>query len=154
MVFDVFGRFPLAFGLVSYPPGPISESVFLWRVSVDRNPLVCSRVGLGIVDFEGPNSPLAPQNPLETVGGEAPHPFPWVLGAVWTPQIGDIRHEPKTNKVFWNSGFLHNSHAPRVGTRTEILGSALNQSIETAGRRSISLATGALIRVELRSGLG
>ncbi len=24
-------------GLFSYPPGPILESVFLWRVSVDRN---------------------------------------------------------------------------------------------------------------------
>ncbi len=37
MVFGVFGRSPLVFGLVSYPPGPILESVFLWRVSVDRN---------------------------------------------------------------------------------------------------------------------
>ena len=35
--FVVVGRFPLVFGLVSYPPGPILESVFLWRVSVDRN---------------------------------------------------------------------------------------------------------------------
>ncbi len=37
MIFSAFGRFPLVFGLVSYPPGPILESVFLWRVSVDRN---------------------------------------------------------------------------------------------------------------------
>ncbi len=36
----VFGRFPLVFGLVSYCPGPVLESVFLWRVSVDRNLLV------------------------------------------------------------------------------------------------------------------
>jgi hypothetical protein len=40
VVFVVFGRFPLVFGLVFYPPGPILESVFLWRVSVDRNLLV------------------------------------------------------------------------------------------------------------------
>ncbi len=37
---EVFGSFPLVFGLVSYPPGAILESVFLWRVSVDRNLLV------------------------------------------------------------------------------------------------------------------
>ncbi len=43
VVFVVFGRFPLVFGLVSYPPGPILESVFLWRVSVDRNLPVCTR---------------------------------------------------------------------------------------------------------------
>ncbi len=36
-MFGVFGRFPLVFGLGSYPPGPILESVFLWRASVDRN---------------------------------------------------------------------------------------------------------------------
>ncbi len=39
-VFEVVGRFPLVFGLISYPPGPILESVFLWRVPVDRNLLV------------------------------------------------------------------------------------------------------------------
>ena len=44
MVFGVFGRFPLVFGLVSYPPGPILESVFLWRVPVDRNLLGRGRV--------------------------------------------------------------------------------------------------------------
>ena len=31
LVFVVFGRFPSVFGRVSYPPGPILESVFLWR---------------------------------------------------------------------------------------------------------------------------
>ncbi len=36
-VFGVLGCFPLVSGQVSYPPGPILESVFLWRVSVDRN---------------------------------------------------------------------------------------------------------------------
>jgi hypothetical protein len=40
-LFLVFGCFPLVFGLVSSPPGHILESVFLWRVSVDRNLLVC-----------------------------------------------------------------------------------------------------------------
>ncbi len=35
--FLLVGRFPLVFGLVSHPPGPILESVFMWRVSVDRN---------------------------------------------------------------------------------------------------------------------
>ncbi len=45
MIFDVFGRFSLVFGLVSYSPGPILESVFLWRVSVDRNlPVSCRQV--------------------------------------------------------------------------------------------------------------
>jgi hypothetical protein len=33
----VFGHFVWVSGLVSDPPGPILESVFLWRVSVDRN---------------------------------------------------------------------------------------------------------------------
>ncbi len=42
VVFGVFGRFTLVFGLASYPPGPIVESVFLWRVSVDRSLPVAS----------------------------------------------------------------------------------------------------------------
>ncbi len=33
----MFGCLPLVFGLVSYPPGHILRSVFLWSVSVDRN---------------------------------------------------------------------------------------------------------------------
>ncbi len=37
MFFVFLGRFPLIFGLASYPPGPILESAFLCRVSVDRN---------------------------------------------------------------------------------------------------------------------
>ncbi len=36
-VFEVFGSFPSVPGLISYPPGPLLESVFLWRVFVDRN---------------------------------------------------------------------------------------------------------------------
>jgi hypothetical protein len=34
-VFGFLGRFPLGFGFVSYPPGPILKTVFLWRVFVD-----------------------------------------------------------------------------------------------------------------------
>ena len=37
MVFKVLGSFLLVVGLVSDPPGPILESVFLLCVSVDRN---------------------------------------------------------------------------------------------------------------------
>ncbi len=40
VVFGVFARLSLVFGLVSYPLGAILESVFLFRVSVDRNLLV------------------------------------------------------------------------------------------------------------------
>ena len=36
-VFVAFGCLFWVSGLVSYPPGPILESVFLWRVSVDGN---------------------------------------------------------------------------------------------------------------------
>ena len=46
---EVFGRFPLVVGLVSYPSGSILEYAFLWRVSVDRNlPVfaVCWRLGV------------------------------------------------------------------------------------------------------------
>jgi hypothetical protein len=35
--------------------------------------------GPEIVDFGGLTDPLLPQNPLEKVGGEAPHLFQWVL---------------------------------------------------------------------------
>jgi hypothetical protein len=38
----------LVFGVVSYPPGPILESVFLWRVSVGRN-LPVSQDGQSII---------------------------------------------------------------------------------------------------------
>ena len=37
MVFGVRVRFPFVFDFVSYPPGHILESVFLWCVYVDRN---------------------------------------------------------------------------------------------------------------------
>ncbi len=37
------------------------------------------RAGLEIVDFAGLNGPLLQQNPLEKVGGQAPHLFQWVL---------------------------------------------------------------------------
>ncbi len=35
--------------------------------------------GPEIVDFGGLNGPVLPQNPLEKVGGLAPHLFQWVL---------------------------------------------------------------------------
>ena len=35
--FLVVDWFPLVFGLVSYPTGPILKSAFLWHVSVDRH---------------------------------------------------------------------------------------------------------------------
>ena len=35
--------------------------------------------GLEIVDFCDLNGPVLPQNPLEKVGGFAPHLFQWVL---------------------------------------------------------------------------
>ncbi len=44
-VFEVVGRVPLVSGRVSFPPGPILESVFLWRVSVDRNLPVAAQTG-------------------------------------------------------------------------------------------------------------
>ncbi len=34
LVFGVVGRFPWAPGWLSYPPGPILGSVFLWLVSL------------------------------------------------------------------------------------------------------------------------
>ena len=37
-VFRFFGRFPLVFGLVSYPPGPILESAFLWLCFYRQKP--------------------------------------------------------------------------------------------------------------------
>ena len=51
--------------------------------------------GLEIVDFEGLNGPLLPQNPPEKVGGFAPHRFQWVLryegGPLRPPQIDGFR---------------------------------------------------------------
>ena len=37
VVFGVLGSFLVVFGIDSYPPGPILGSVFLFRISVDRN---------------------------------------------------------------------------------------------------------------------
>ncbi len=37
-VFEVFGRFPSVSGRVSYPPGPILGSAFLWRCFCRQKP--------------------------------------------------------------------------------------------------------------------
>ena len=74
------------------PPGPILESVFLWRVSVDRNlPVLCLAAvrfdsnavkrafrlffrskNLGFGAFSGPNRP---QESLEKAPGSGPDRF-------------------------------------------------------------------------------
>ncbi len=65
--------------------------------------------GPEIVRFWGGlNGPLLRQNPLEKVGGEAPHLFQWVLryeGAVWTPNIGRFpaRPAPGEKDKVWSS---------------------------------------------------
>ena len=45
MVSDVFGRFLLVLGVVSYPPGPILESMFLGCISVVSGVFECFSVG-------------------------------------------------------------------------------------------------------------
>ena len=55
MVFNVVGPLPLAVGVVSYLPGPISKSVFLLCVSVDRN----LPVGLGTETFKAQRARLS-----------------------------------------------------------------------------------------------
>ncbi len=64
MVFEVVGRFPLVFGLVSYPPGPILKSVFLWCVSVDRNLPLTEKDGV-VATLRRIISPKSAKNRLE-----------------------------------------------------------------------------------------
>ncbi len=67
------GSFPLLFGLVSYPPGPILESVFRWRVSVARN--------------------------LPVFGSADPEP-PTKLGRQTTWCAPQLRHRPRNKSYF------------------------------------------------------
>ncbi len=56
MVSEVFGRVSWVSGRVASLPGPILESVFLWRVSVDRNlPVLiyCPGGGSGLPFYAG-----------------------------------------------------------------------------------------------------
>ncbi len=52
--------------------GPLDESS-------KTHPYPRGLAGPEIVDFGGLSGPRLPQNPLEKVGGEAPHLFQWVL---------------------------------------------------------------------------
>jgi hypothetical protein len=92
VVFGFFGRLFLVSGWVSYPPGPILESVFPWRVSVDRNLPVYPGTP-EIVDLGVWATPAAPKN-VPKRGGMRPPPFGMVVGAAGasqTPKIGDFQ---------------------------------------------------------------
>ena len=71
-------RFPSEVGgLGRIPGGGGGEFGLNW--GSETYPYPRGWAGPEIVDFWGLNGPLLPQNPLEKVGGEAPHFFQWVL---------------------------------------------------------------------------
>ena len=99
MVFEGFGCVPKVFGVVSYPPGSILDSVCLWCVSADRNlnvrpqpshleawqhglmctvrHLLCHRSHQGKLSSPGPAGALG-----EGMGGTA------CLKEIWTELFG------------------------------------------------------------------
>ena len=76
--------FPFGFRLCSFPPGPMLESVFLWRVSVDRNLIVANLAGLGgpIGRYVFQNHGRSLQNDSQGILRNFVSVCPWAFGSL------------------------------------------------------------------------